>query len=191
MFEILLGSLIGLFGFTQTVDTKPQPQGTVNLSQPLTPNGPYRESVQLEPMSQLQFRNVIRQAYDYSCGSAALTTLLDYYLGRNLEERQVMEGLLRYGEADKIVQRRGFSLLDMKRTPLRWATRAVVFAPSSATWTLSSIRRWSPSTMPASSISWWCAMSTTITSSSPIRPWATSASPGRASRKSGTRTSCS
>lgn len=54
MFEILLGSLIGLFGFTQTVDTKPQPQGTVNLSQPLTPNGPYRESVQLEPMSQLQ-----------------------------------------------------------------------------------------------------------------------------------------
>lgn len=26
-----------------------------------------------------------------------------------------MEGLLRYGEADKIVQRRGFSLLDMKR----------------------------------------------------------------------------
>ncbi|MCB2774124.1 hypothetical protein KQ879_15245, partial [Listeria monocytogenes] len=27
-----------------------------------------------------------------------------------------MEGLLRYGEADKIVQRRGFSLLDMKRS---------------------------------------------------------------------------
>ncbi len=37
MFEILLGSLIGLFGFTQTVDTKPQPQGTVNLSQPPDP----------------------------------------------------------------------------------------------------------------------------------------------------------
>ncbi|SDK07207.1 hypothetical protein SAMN05216189_102819 [Pseudomonas delhiensis] len=115
MFEILLGSLLGLFGFTQTVDTKPQSQGTVNITQQLTPNGPFRESVQLEPMSQVQFRNVIRQAYDYSCGSAALTTLLDYYLGRNLQERQVMEGLLKYGEADKIVQRRGFSLLDMKR----------------------------------------------------------------------------
>lgn len=115
MIEILLGSLIGLFGFTQTIDTKPQADGTVHISQPLTPNGPYRETVQLEPMSQLQFRNVIRQAYDYSCGSAALTTILDYYLGRNLEERQVMEGLLRYGEAEKIVERRGFSLLDMKR----------------------------------------------------------------------------
>ncbi|WP_165674744.1 C39 family peptidase [Metapseudomonas otitidis] len=115
MIEILVGSLLGLFGFTQAVDTKPQPQGSVNLTQSLAPNGPYRETVNIEPMSHLQFRNVIRQAYDYSCGSAALTSLLDYYLGRNLQERQVMEGLLRYGEADKIVERRGFSLLDMKR----------------------------------------------------------------------------
>lgn len=115
MIEILLGSLIGVWGFTEAVDTKPQPQGAVNVTQALVPNGPLRESVTLEPMSQLQFRNVIRQAYDYSCGSAALTTLLDYFLGRNLEERQVMEGLLRFGEAEKIVERRGFSLLDMKR----------------------------------------------------------------------------
>ena len=99
MIEILVGSLLGLFGFTQAVDSKPQPQGSVNLTQSLAPNGPYRETVNIEPMSQLQFRNVIRQAYDYSCGSAALTSLLDYYLGRNLQERQVMEGLLRYGEA--------------------------------------------------------------------------------------------
>ena len=117
MIEILLGSLLGVFGFTLAVDTKPQPEGAVNISQPLTTSSATvnRERVQLEPMSELQFRNVVRQAYDYSCGSAALTTMLDYYLGRNLEERQVMEGLLRFGEAEKIVQRRGFSLLDMKR----------------------------------------------------------------------------
>ncbi|MES2818972.1 MAG: C39 family peptidase [Pseudomonadota bacterium] len=115
MIEILLGSLLGVWGVSEAVEIRAVPQGTVNLSQALQPNGPFRESVTLEPMSQLQFRNVIRQAYDYSCGSAALTTVLDYFLGRNLEERQVMEGLLRYGEADKIVERRGFSLLDMKR----------------------------------------------------------------------------
>ena len=115
MIEILLGSLIGLFGFTEAVDTKPAAPGTVNITQSSLSSGPLRESVVLEPKSQLQFRNVIRQAYDYSCGSAALTTLLDYYLGRNLQERQVMDGLLRFGEADKIVERRGFSLLDMKR----------------------------------------------------------------------------
>lgn len=115
MIEILLGSLLAVVGFTETVDTKPVREGTVNLTYGLTPAGQLRESVVLEPMNQLQFRNVIRQAYDYSCGSAALTTLLDYYLGRNLEERQVMEGLLHYGEAEKIAERRGFSLLDMKR----------------------------------------------------------------------------
>ena len=114
MIEILLGSLIGLWGFTEAVDTKPPAPGTVNISQPLG-NAALHESVTLEPITQLQFRNVIRQAYDYSCGSAALTSLLDYFLGRNLQERQVMEGLLQFGEADKIVERRGFSLLDMKR----------------------------------------------------------------------------
>ena len=71
--------------------------------------------VNVEPLSTKRFKNVVRQAYDYSCGSAALTTLLDYYLGRNFQERQVMEGLLRFGETERIVQRRGFSLLDMKR----------------------------------------------------------------------------
>lgn len=115
MVEILLGSLISVWGFTEAVDTKPPAPGAVYINQYLLPNGPLRESVTLEPMSQLQFRNVIRQAYDYSCGSAALTTLLDYFLGLNLQERQVMEGLLQFGEADKIVERRGFSLLDMKR----------------------------------------------------------------------------
>ena len=71
--------------------------------------------VNVEPLSVKRFKNVVRQAYDYSCGSAALTTLLDYYLGRNFQERQVMEGLLRFGETERIIQRRGFSLLDMKR----------------------------------------------------------------------------
>lgn len=75
----------------------------------------YDQVVNVEPLSVQKFKNVVHQAYDYSCGSAALTTLLDFYLGRNFQERQVMEGLLRFGETERIVQRRGFSLLDMKR----------------------------------------------------------------------------
>ena len=71
--------------------------------------------INVEPLAVQRFSNVVRQAYDYSCGSAALTTVLDFYLGRNFQERQVMEGLLQYGETDRIVERRGFSLLDMKR----------------------------------------------------------------------------
>lgn len=80
-------------------------------------NEPYQydQVINVEPLAVQKFKNVVRQSYDYSCGSAALTTLLDFYLGRNFQERQVMEGLLRFGETERIVQRRGFSLLDMKR----------------------------------------------------------------------------
>lgn len=75
----------------------------------------YDTVVNVEPLMVQRNRNVVRQQYDYSCGSAALTTVLDFYLGRNFQERQVMEGLLRFGETERIVERRGFSLLDMKR----------------------------------------------------------------------------
>jgi len=74
-----------------------------------------RSNYVVEPLSRIKFRNVVQQAYDYSCGSAALTTILDYYMGRKFQERQVMEGLLHYGESKRIIKRRGFSMLDFKR----------------------------------------------------------------------------
>ncbi len=75
----------------------------------------HQRPVVVKPLSSTQFRGVVRQAYDYSCGSAALTTLLNGYMAQNKNEREVMDGLLKYGEYDRIVQRRSFSLLDMKR----------------------------------------------------------------------------
>lgn len=69
----------------------------------------------LVPLSEQKYRNIHKQTYDYSCGSAALTGLLNGYLGRKFTEKQIMDGMLKFGEYDKIVQRRGFSLLDMKR----------------------------------------------------------------------------
>lgn len=75
----------------------------------------HQRPVVVKPLSSTQFRGVVRQAYDYSCGSAALTTLLNGYMAQNKNEREVMDGMLKYGEYDRIVQRRSFSLLDMKR----------------------------------------------------------------------------
>jgi len=57
---------------------------------------------------------VVKQTYDFSCGSAALATLLNYNFGEKLDETRVIEGLMRHGDAEKIEQRRAFSLLDMK-----------------------------------------------------------------------------
>jgi predicted double-glycine peptidase len=75
----------------------------------------HQRPIVVKPLSTTQFRGVVHQAYDYSCGSAALTTLLNGYMAQNKNEREVMDGMLKYGEYDRIVQRRSFSLLDMKR----------------------------------------------------------------------------
>lgn len=67
------------------------------------------------PASVLDEANLVKQSYDYSCGSAALATLLNYQLGEQFTERQVIAGLMRYGDKEAIAGRRAFSLLDMKR----------------------------------------------------------------------------
>ncbi|MCK7511119.1 MAG: cysteine peptidase family C39 domain-containing protein [Desulfobacterales bacterium] len=69
----------------------------------------------LKPRAEFTDAHIVKQQYDYSCGSAALATLLNYYLGENLTERQIIEGLVEYGDKKQIEKLRAFSLLDMKR----------------------------------------------------------------------------
>ncbi len=72
-------------------------------------------SVQIKPLSEKAFQGIVKQQYDYSCGSAALTTLLNGLQGTKLTEKEVLDGMVKFGETDKIIARRSFSLLDMKR----------------------------------------------------------------------------
>ncbi len=55
------------------------------------------------------------QRLDYSCGSAALATLFTSYLGQPTSETDIIDYIVRTGDAQKILIRRGFSLLDLKR----------------------------------------------------------------------------
>ena len=114
MIVLLMASIISYTMITEFLEVSPQPKGVVHFE---TGYGDQRTRLKenIEPLTEFRYNNVVRQAYDYSCGSAALTTLLDFYLGRNFQERQVMEGLLQFGDSEKIAARRGFSLLDMKR----------------------------------------------------------------------------
>ena len=73
------------------------------------------ESVQVFPYQYYRYKHIVHQAFDFSCGSAALTTVLQYHLGLSVTEKDAMEGMLAHGEREKIIARRGFSLLDMKR----------------------------------------------------------------------------
>ncbi|MFZ5572854.1 MAG: C39 family peptidase [Thermodesulfobacteriota bacterium] len=89
------------------------PQGEIRLYPEVNSLTVIRPVV--KPLSDILDDRIIRQEFDYSCGSAALSTLLNFYLGEKLSERQVIHGLLRYGDSEQIAERRAFSLLDMKK----------------------------------------------------------------------------
>lgn len=62
----------------------------------------------------LKTRNLVFQQYDFSCGAAVISTLLTYYFGERVGERQVISGLFKEVNMQKVLKRKAFSLLDMK-----------------------------------------------------------------------------
>lgn len=70
-------------------------------------------SAPVTSMRDLPFRTVVRQQFDYSCGSAALATMLSQHYGRRVTEAGVFRAMYAVGDQAQI-QRVGFSLLDMK-----------------------------------------------------------------------------
>ncbi len=84
--------------------------GSVDL--PFQIGGAY--SVPAVSLREARFLSMVRQQYDFSCGSAALSTLLTYHYGFVVDEQVVFEEMYAHGEQEKI-RREGFSLLDMKR----------------------------------------------------------------------------
>lgn len=120
MLEIALGSALMYYFATEAFEIKKKPEEAVYYTETLDSRNNsfvrmHREPVLIKPALEDQFRGIVRQAYDYSCGSAALTTLLNGYVGTDLSEQQTMNGLLKFGETERIIERRSFSLLDMKR----------------------------------------------------------------------------
>ncbi len=63
---------------------------------------------------EMRWDGVIPQQYDYSCGAAAVATLLSYHYGRPTTEAEVFESMIHAGEVEHIKEH-GFSMLDMKR----------------------------------------------------------------------------
>lgn len=61
-----------------------------------------------------RFSTIMRQQYDFSCGSAAVASLLTFHYQDPVSEQDVFNGMLELADVDK-VRREGFSMLDMKR----------------------------------------------------------------------------
>lgn len=62
---------------------------------------------------EIPFRSVVRQRYDFSCGSAAVATLLTHHYGKQTSERDAFAAMWKVGDREEI-RKRGFSLLDMR-----------------------------------------------------------------------------
>lgn len=71
-------------------------------------------AVPVSSLKQLRYRATMRQQFDFSCGSAAISTLLTHQYGDSVTEQRVFEGMYAAGDQQKI-RRDGFSLLDMQR----------------------------------------------------------------------------
>src|SRR4051812_42287500 len=65
-------------------------------------------------LKEARFATTLRQQYDFSCGSAALATLLSFHYGQPVAEREVFARMFETGDRAKI-RKEGFSMLDMKR----------------------------------------------------------------------------
>lgn len=76
-------------------------------------NGNTSFNVDVKSYKEQRFKRVVRQQYDFSCGAAAVATLLSYHYQRPTTEQVVFQDMFNRGDKEKI-QRDGFSLLDMK-----------------------------------------------------------------------------
>ncbi|MTV40678.1 C39 family peptidase [Duganella radicis] len=79
---------------------------------PAVDGGSY--ALHVTSLKEARFRTTVRQHFDFSCGSAALATLLTYHYNTPVSEQEAFSAMYAQGDQQKI-QREGFSLLDMKR----------------------------------------------------------------------------
>jgi len=71
-------------------------------------------SLPLSSIRETRLSGTLLQKYDFSCGSAAVATLLTHHYGFPVSESAIFDTMYSRGDQKKI-QREGFSLLDLKR----------------------------------------------------------------------------
>ncbi|WP_249277507.1 MULTISPECIES: C39 family peptidase [unclassified Pandoraea] len=62
----------------------------------------------------MHYVNLVQQEYDFSCGSAALATLLRYGYGIDIPEPEMIKKMMVFSNPETVIKN-GFSMLDMKK----------------------------------------------------------------------------
>lgn len=68
----------------------------------------------IQSIRERKFADLVQQKTDFSCGAASLATILRQAYWLDVDEQQVIEGMLANADQD-LVRTQGFSMLDMKR----------------------------------------------------------------------------
>ena len=68
----------------------------------------------VQSVRERRFANLVQQKTDFSCGAAALGTILKQAYWLDVDEAHIIEGMLAHSDQDT-VRVQGFSMLDMKR----------------------------------------------------------------------------
>lgn len=70
----------------------------------------------IKTFKDIRDENIVKQAFDYSCGAAALATVLTYGLGDKVSEIDILKDILDALPKDEeaLRKKQGFSLLDLK-----------------------------------------------------------------------------
>ena len=70
-------------------------------------------NVPVTSMKELRTARVVMQQYDFSCGAAAVATLLTFHYNRPIGEYTIFKTMFDNGD-QAVIRDRGFSMLDMK-----------------------------------------------------------------------------
>ena len=117
--RILTGLLlVGLVG-----QAAPCMAGGISFS-----SGGTRLGAEVKSIKEIRDAQVVRQRWDYSCGSAALSTVLTYHLNDPTPESAVVVSILRRTDPVRVRSRGGFSLLDLKNYLGRRGYRSAGYA---------------------------------------------------------------
>lgn len=67
----------------------------------LVGTGSGRYALKVTSLKEARFRTTVRQQFDFSCGSAALATLLTHHYGHRVSEQAVFEAMYAQGIGKK------------------------------------------------------------------------------------------
>lgn len=70
--------------------------------------------VHMRSWRDMRYVDVVQQKYDFSCGSAALSTLLKYGYGIDIPETEMIRRMMAFSKPEVVIKS-GFSMLDMKK----------------------------------------------------------------------------